>query len=118
MGGTKFSVIITETAIGDLHEIDDYWTQRQKPERGEKYCEDLLHTAVAKLSVPDRALRGRLIKNAPVDNTREILVFKSSYRIVYRIAKHSVSSMCFASGTAIATMFRLTEVAMRTTKLP
>ena len=87
MDDTKYSVIITETAVRDLHAIDDYWTERREPERGEKYCEDLLHTAVAELSVPDRAQRGRLIKNAPLENTREILVFKSSYRIIYRIAE-------------------------------
>ena len=86
MGDKKYSVIITETAVADLHKIDDYWTERREPERGEKYCEDLLYTAVSELSEPDRAQRGRLIKNAPLENTREILVFKSSYRIVYRIS--------------------------------
>ncbi len=87
MGDTKYTVIITETAVGDLHEIDDYWTGRQEPERGEKYCKDLVLAAISELSMSDRAQRGRIIKSAPLENTREILVFRSSYRIVYRISE-------------------------------
>ena len=30
MDDTKYSVIITETAVRDLHAIDEYWTEPQR----------------------------------------------------------------------------------------
>ena len=88
MGSTGFKVVITDSALGDLHAIDDYWTNRGEPERGAKYFEDLMRTAESDLTDDARVKRGRLIKNAPLPDTREILVFKSSYRVIYRIAEN------------------------------
>ena len=85
MGASRLVVVITATALGDLHAIDDYWTKRGESERGRKYFDDLMQAAEHELSDRERAERGRLVKNAPQPNTREILVFKSSYRIFYRL---------------------------------
>ena len=87
MGAAAFKVVITEPAIADLNGIDDYWTERGEPERGAKYFEDLMRVAECELIHRDRAKRGRVIENAPLPETREILVFKSSYRVIYRIAE-------------------------------
>ena len=39
------------------------------------------------LSKPAFAKRGRPMKKAPLPNTHEILVFKGSYRVIFRIAE-------------------------------
>ena len=86
MDPATFEVRLTNSALGDLHEIDDYWFNRQEPDRGEQYVRDLMNTAETELSSPDRAQRGRLVRAAILPETREILVFKGSYRIIYRTA--------------------------------
>ena len=85
MGSTSFQVRLTDSALNDLHEIDDYWCLHGEPERGEQYVRNLIETAKTELSSPIRAQSGRLVRVAIFPNTREIQVFKSSYKIIYRI---------------------------------
>lgn len=85
MGSSSFQVRLTESALNDLHEIDEYWFRRQEPERGEQYVCNLIDTAEQEISQPVRARSGRLVRVAVLPETREILVFKGSYRIIYRI---------------------------------
>ena len=85
MGEASYQVRLTDSALGDLHEIDDYWLRMREPERGEQYVRDLMSAAERELASPDRALRGRKVRAAMLPDTREILVFKGSYRIIYRI---------------------------------
>jgi plasmid stabilization system protein ParE len=85
MGGTSFAVRLTESAIADLHEIDDYWASVQEPERGEQYVRNLIEISESELSSPIRAAAGRRVKAAVLPDTHEILVLKGSYRIIYRI---------------------------------
>ena len=85
MGTTSFEVRLTESAIADLHEIDDYWAHAGEPERGEQYVRNLIAVSESELTSPLRANAGRLVRSAVLPETREILVFKNSYRIIYRI---------------------------------
>lgn len=86
MGGTSFQVQLTSSAVADLHEIDDYWCRVGEPERGEQYVRDLTAVATTELATPIRAGAGRLLDIGVLPETRQILVFKGSYRIIYRIA--------------------------------
>lgn len=85
MDPTPFQVRLTDVALQDLHEIDDYWLQQGEPERGEQYVRDLIEKAEKELTSPTRAQSGRRVRVAILPETREILVFKGSYRIIYRI---------------------------------
>lgn len=85
MGTPIFQVCLTESALRDLNEIDDYWTLCGEPERGEKYVRDLAHAAHQYLTIPSEALAGKKLKSALLPGTREVRVFKASYRIVYRV---------------------------------
>jgi plasmid stabilization system protein ParE len=85
MGTTLFQVRLTDSAWNDLNEIDDYWATKGEPERGEQYVRDLLGTAEKTLSSPLLAESGRPVRVAILPNTKELLVFKGSYRIIYRI---------------------------------
>ena len=76
---------MTNSALRDLQGIDDYWTNREEPDRGEKYVRDLFHAAQTLLCDPESARRGRPVRGALLPGTRFIPVFKSSYRIIYRI---------------------------------
>lgn len=85
MGSTPLQIRLTDTALNDLHEIDDYWFQQGEPERGEQYVRNLIETAETELSPPLRAQSGHPVRVAILPDTRQILVFKGSYKIIYRI---------------------------------
>lgn len=91
MGESPYAVEVTQSALSDLDEIDeideidDYWHRNGQSDRGEKYVKDLTAIALAELSIPYRARLGKVVKNAVLPVTLEIRVFKSSYRIIYRI---------------------------------
>ncbi len=42
MGATSFQVRLTDSALNDLHEIDDYWFAHGEPDRGEQYVRNLI----------------------------------------------------------------------------
>ena len=46
---------------------------------------DLIEKTEQELTSPSRAQRGRRVRVAILPDTHEILVFKGSYRIIYRI---------------------------------
>ena len=79
MGSSAFQVRLTDSALNDLNEIDDYWSLRGEPERGEQYVRNLIETAETELSSPVRAQSGRLVRVAMLPETRELLVFKGSF---------------------------------------
>ena len=85
MGASTFHVLVTDTALHDLHEIDDYWFHKGEPELGVQYVLNLLDTAQSELASPMRANGGRKVRAGVLPDTREILVFKGSYRIIYRV---------------------------------
>lgn len=85
MGSASFQVRLTDSALNDLHEIDDYWLLHGEPDRGEQYVRNLIETAETELSSPLRAQSGRPVRVAVLPDTREILVFKGIYKIIYRI---------------------------------
>jgi plasmid stabilization system protein ParE len=85
MGAASFQVRLTASAVRDLEELDDYWIARLEPERGEQYVRDLIQVASSRLANPSEAWSGSQVRVALLPETREIRVFKSSYRIIYRI---------------------------------
>jgi mRNA-degrading endonuclease RelE of RelBE toxin-antitoxin system len=85
MGEPPYAVEVTQSALSDLDEMDDYWHRNGQSDRGEKYVKDLTVIALAELSIPYRARLGKVVKSAVLPDTLEIRVFKSSYRIIYRI---------------------------------
>lgn len=84
MGEARLEVILTERAWSDLDEIDNYWTERSEPWRGQKYYNDLREAALAELSDRATARRGRSVKDCDFAGVQEILVFRT-YRIIYQI---------------------------------
>jgi plasmid stabilization system protein ParE len=99
MDSTPLQVRLTDSALNDLHEIDEYWFLHGEPERGEQYVRNLIDTAEAELSFSVRAQSGRPVRIAILPDTREISVFKGVYKIIYRIDASS------DSGTATAMSF-------------
>lgn len=87
MGESPHAFEVTQSALDDLDEIDDYWCRNGQSDRGEKYVRDLTAIALADLSIPYRARLGKVVKSAVLPDTLGIRVFKSSYRIIYRIGE-------------------------------
>ena len=84
MPGSKFRVVVSALAEGDLYEIEDFWRERGEAWRGEKYFRDLHRAAVSSLSDRTGARRGGLLKDTMNPNARSILAF-GVYRIIYEI---------------------------------
>ena len=84
MGEARFRVELNEPAWADLDEIDTYWAERGDAWRGKKYYFDLRDTALAELTDPHRARRGRRLQSEKYPDAREILAF-GIYRIIYEI---------------------------------
>lgn len=85
MDESPFQVLVTESAVRDLREIDEYWTKQGEPERGEQNVRDLMEMAKRELSIPIRARSGRIVRASLLPETRERVVFKGSYRVIYRM---------------------------------
>ncbi|MEP6670182.1 MAG: type II toxin-antitoxin system RelE/ParE family toxin [Chthoniobacter sp.] len=84
MPGRAFRVIFAREAERDLYEIRDYWISRGETGRGTKYFLDLLNKAET-LRSPKIARTGRKPRDVDVPDVREIVAFKHSYRILYRL---------------------------------
>ena len=85
MAAQSFRVILTQKAWSDLEDIVAYWTERDEPERGEKYAHDLPAEAIRQLSDPGIARAGRYLRHTAYPQTQELPVFKHSYRILYLV---------------------------------
>ena len=85
MPGRTFRVIFACDAERDLYEIRDYWISRGEAWRGTKYFHDLLTKAETTLRNPTAARAGRKPRDVDVPDVREIVAFKHSYRILYRL---------------------------------
>lgn len=85
MAAQTLRVVLSQLSLFDLDEVVAYWTEREEPERGEQYARDLY--AEAKRALADAAIAraGRFLRGSKHRDVRELLVFKRSYRIVYRI---------------------------------
>jgi plasmid stabilization system protein ParE len=85
MAAQSFRVILTQSAWADIEEIVAYWTDRDEPERGEQYAHDLPSEAIRQLSDSSIAHTGRRLLHTAYPETRELSVFKRSYRILYLV---------------------------------
>ena len=70
MAAPSLRVIFTQSAWSDLEEIAAYWTERDEPERGGQYAQDLPAEAIRQLSEPGIA---RAVDWAAYDRYRERL---------------------------------------------
>jgi plasmid stabilization system protein ParE len=97
MAASKFDVALSRNALIDLDEILVYWAECNEPERGEQYARDLYGKAKRALSDPLVAQSGRPLRESKHPNVRELIVFKRSYRILYRIntAENTVEVLRF-----------------------
>jgi len=85
MAAPSLRVIFTQSAWSDLEEIAAYWTERDEPERGGQYAQDLPAEAIRQLSEPGIAREGRYLRHTAYPQTQELPVFKHSYRILYLV---------------------------------
>jgi plasmid stabilization system protein ParE len=87
MASSKFRVVFTKSAAEDLEEIARYWSERNEPERGARYANDLPEEAIRELTDPAKARSGRYLVKTIVPRAQELSVFKRSYRILYRVSE-------------------------------
>jgi plasmid stabilization system protein ParE len=85
MAASNFRVVFTHSAFADIEEIVEYWRHQGDTERGEQYAHDLPTEAIRRLGDARTARSGRHLVKTSFPETRELPVFKRSYRILYRI---------------------------------
>lgn len=85
MAAEQYRVRFTSKAWSDLEAIAAYWTAKGEPERGTQYARNLPEEAVSQLSSPIVANACRSLGSKLYPQTRELPVFKGSYRILFTI---------------------------------
>lgn len=97
MAAKSYHVALSRNSFFDLDEIVVYWAEREEPERGEKYARDLYAEAKRALANSETARLGRFLREPRHTDVRELLVFKRTYRILYRIndAENTVEVLRF-----------------------
>ncbi len=92
----SFAVQLTEDALRDVEEIDDYVRQHDGPRRADHVLERF-ESAFASLS--DRPHSGRYPRELLDTGVREYReIFFKPYRIVYRVIENSVYVLLIADG--------------------
>ena len=85
LAGKSLRVVLAESAWGDSEEIVSYWTDRGEQERGEQYARDLPREAIRQLSSIEGACGGRFLVQTAFPEMQELMVFRRSYRVLYRM---------------------------------
>ena len=91
-----YRVFLTEDAIRDLEDIDDYISQHDSPENAD-YVLNKIETAIYKLAdFSDRGAYPKELSSLGIKEYRE--VFFKPYRIIYRVIDSKIYIYIIADG--------------------
>ena len=91
-----FAVQLTDDALRDLEEIDDYVRRNDGPSRADRVLERFESAFASLSSHPHRGRYPRELLDAGVREYREI--FFKPYRIIYRVMEDNVYVLLIADG--------------------
>ena len=92
----NFTVLLTDDAIRDLEDIDDYISEHDSPQNAD-YVLNEIETAILKLAeLPDRGTYPKELSTLGIKEYRE--VFFKPYRIIYRVFGNKVYVYVIADG--------------------
>jgi len=92
----KYKVSLTDDAVRDLEDIDDYISEYDSLENAD-YVLDKIEEAVLSLSVlPDRGTCPKELSTLGIKEYRE--VFFKPYRIIYRVVNKNIYVYVIADG--------------------
>ena len=92
----SYTVFLTEDALRDLEEIDDYLTAANSPHVAEDVLGKIEKTLLSLSDLPERGPYPRELLNLGIREYREI--FFKPYRIIYRIQAKRVYVYLIADG--------------------
>jgi len=81
-----FQIVLAESAVTDLEEIQEYYLEQQVPEVGYRFVREIISLIEDLPSHPDR---GRVVPEFNQSKLRELI--HPPFRIVYRQGPHSLS---------------------------
>ncbi|MBB5036377.1 hypothetical protein HNQ64_000611 [Prosthecobacter dejongeii] len=119
MGTPTFQIRLTESALRDLNEIDDYWTLHSEPERGRgQYVRDLAHVTHQYLTIPSKALAGKnsnplfYLEHAKSKSSKPVIALFIEWRRI------RASFTCYGFGTVIEPSLTRFECAKKSSFSP
>jgi len=91
-----YTVLLTDDAVRDLEDIDDYISAHDSPENADYVLSLIEEILLSLASLPDRGVYPEELSSLGIREYRE--VFFKPYRIIYRIAGNHVYVYVIADG--------------------
>lgn len=91
-----YTVFLTDDAVRDLEDIDDYISAHDSPENADYVLSMIEEILLSLVSLPDRGVYPEELSSLGIREYRE--VFFKPYRIIYRIAGNHIYVYVIADG--------------------
>lgn len=91
-----YTVLLTDDAVRDLEDIDDYISVHDSPENADYVLSMIEEILLSLASLPDRGVYPEELSSLGIREYRE--VFFKHYRIIYRVAGDHVYVYVIADG--------------------
>jgi len=92
----KFTVLLTDDAVRDLEDIDDYISKHDSPQSADTVLGKIEETMLDLANLPNRGTYPKELSSLGIREYREVL-FKP-YRIIYRVIDTHVYVYVIADG--------------------
>lgn len=92
----KHTVVLTDDAVRDLEDIDDYLSKRDAPEKADYVLGKIEEILLKLVDLPDRGAYPKELSALGIREYRE--VFFKPYRIIYRVFGDNVYVYVIADG--------------------
>ena len=92
----KYRVLLTDDAVHDLEELDDYITAHDSPEGAEHVLRKIEDAFVSLEELPERGSYPPELAALGIHEYREL--FFKPYRIIYRVQKKTIYVYLIADG--------------------
>ena len=92
----KHTVVLTDDAVRDLEDIDDYLSKHDAPEKADYVLGQIEEILLKLVDLPDRGAYPKELSALGIREYRE--VFFKPYRIIYRVFGNNVYVYVIADG--------------------
>ncbi len=92
----KFTVLLTDDAVRDLEDIDDYIAEYDSPQNADYVLSKIEEALLDLTELPDRGAYPKELSTLGIREYREI--FFKPYRIIYRVLGKNVYVYVIADG--------------------
>lgn len=92
----SFTVLLTNDAIRDIEDIDDYISEHDSPQNADYVLSNIEEAILNLANLPNRGTYPKELSSLGIREYREI--YFKPYRIIYRVLDHSIYVYVIADG--------------------